>query len=121
MHKDHDNNSRLVYSTEHGATCPKCKKPVSKCTCKKKQEKPKRDGIVRIQRQTKGRKGKAVTLITGLPLTMDGLRSLSKELKQKCGCGGTVKEGVIEIQGDQCDTIMDELKERGYQVKRSGG
>jgi len=114
-------NTDLVYSTEHGKMCPKCNQPVAQCSCKKKKSPSKGDGKVRVSRSTKGRKGKCVTLITGLPLNQIALSTLAKELKQKCGTGGTVKQGDIEIQGDHCDTIVTELKSRGYAAKRSGG
>ncbi len=79
------------------------------------------DGVVRVARQTKGRKGKGVTLITGVPLTGDDLKDLAKSLKQKCGSGGTVKDGVIEIQGDHRDALVSDLQSRGWTVKKSGG
>jgi len=90
---------------------------------KKRQQKPKQkaDGIVRVGRETKGRKGAGVTVITGIPTNPAGLKQIAKELKQKCGTGGTVKNGVIEIQGDQRDLLVEELSSRGYTVKRSGG
>ena len=114
----------LVYSTETGRMCSKCGKPQKTCTCKstKQQARPaKGDGVVRVSRETKGRKGKGVTLITGIPLNDIELKFLAKELKQKCGTGGTVKDRIIEIQGDQRDTMVQELEKRGYQVKRVGG
>jgi len=113
--------SALVYSTEFGRMCPGCNKPVSACECSKKQSTPKSDGIVRLMRETKGRKGKGVTLITGVPLDDAGLNQLSKSLKQKCGSGGSVKDGVIEIQGDHRDALEKELNGLGYNVKRAGG
>lgn len=116
-----DKNSGLVYSTEHGRICPGCGKPSAMCVCKKKKAMPPVDGIVRVGRETKGRKGKGMTLITGVPLDSDGLKRLSKDLKQKCGTGGTVKNSVIEIQGDHRDKLVDELKKLGYKVKRAGG
>lgn len=76
---------------------------------------------MRVSRETKGRKGKGVTLITGLPMHPDGLKDLAKELKQKCGSGGTVKKGTIEIQGDHRDVIVKELQDKGYAAKKSGG
>jgi translation initiation factor 1 len=76
---------------------------------------------VRVARETKGRKGKGVTLVSGVPLPLEGLKALAKELKQKCGTGGTLKEGVIEIQGDHRDALIELLKARGWTVKRSGG
>ena len=79
------------------------------------------DGIVRVSRQTKGRKGKGVTLITGVPLAADELKDLAKQLKQRCGSGGTVKNGVIEIQGDHRDTVVAELTKKDWTVKKSGG
>ena len=79
------------------------------------------DGIVRISRQTKGRKGKGVTLITGLDLDDAQLKIEAAHLKKICGCGGAVKEGVIEIQGDKRDIIKNELEKKGHKVKFSGG
>jgi translation initiation factor 1 len=79
------------------------------------------DGIVRVRRETKGRRGKTVTTIDGIPLPDDELRSLGSELKRRCGTGGSVKDGVIEIQGDHRDTLVAELEGRGYTVKRAGG
>lgn len=111
----------LVYSTEFGKMCPGCNKPVAKCTCQQKQRVPAGDGIVRLIRETKGRKGKGVTLITGLPLAEEGLKKLAKSLKQKCGSGGSLKNGVIEIQGDHRDMLESELGSLGYKVKRAGG
>jgi len=82
---------------------------------------PKGDGVVRVSRQTKGRKGKGVTLINGVPLAGDELKNLAKQLKQKCGSGGTVKNGVIEIQGDHRDTVVAELSKQEWTVKKAGG
>jgi translation initiation factor 1 len=103
--------------------CPDCEKPVQQCICRKKQDAqpPKEDGPVRVRRETKGRKGKGVTIVTGLPLSGDDLRALAKKLKSRLGTGGTVKEGVIEIQGDHCDKLVEELNKRGFKAKRSGG
>ena len=119
------NNSRLVYSSESGRICPKCKKYFEHCACKqpKQQAAPavKSDGIIRVGRETKGRKGKGVTLVTGVPLPVDELKLLAKELKQKCGTGGTLKDGVIEIQGDHRDILIELLKAKGWPVKKAGG
>lgn len=82
---------------------------------------PKGDGVVRVGRETKGRKGKGVTVITGVPLTGVALEELATRLKKRCGSGGTVHEGVIEIQGDHRDALLTELGKLGYAVKRSGG
>ena len=114
------NDNPTVYSTELGRVCPKCGKPVADCVCKK-QTQPRGDGIVQVQRESKGRKGKTVTLITGVPLGNETLRILLSDLKRLCGSGGTVKDGVLEIQGDHRDKVFDELKKRGYTVKKSGG
>lgn len=122
MAMDNQNkNSSLVYSSEFGKMCPGCNKPASTCICSKKQTIPKTDGIVRLMRETKGRKGKGVTLITGVPLDDEGLKQLAKTLKQKCGSGGSLKDGVIEIQGDHRDVLEKELNGLGYKVKRAGG
>jgi translation initiation factor 1 len=77
--------------------------------------------VVRIRREAKGRRGKTVTTISGVPLPSDGLRELAGELKRLCGTGGSAKEGVIEIQGDHRDKLMEELQGRGYTVKLAGG
>jgi translation initiation factor 1 len=112
----------IVYSTEHGRMCPACGKPVSECVCRQeKRALPVGDGIVRVARETKGRKGKGVTVITGLPLDEPGLQKLATDLKRRCGAGGTVKGNTIEIQGDHRDLLVMELTQRGYTVKRSGG
>jgi len=109
-----------VYSTELGRTCPACGKAKEQCACST-ESMPEGDGIVRIQRETKGRKGKGVTLISGVLLAPAELKKLAKELKQKCGVGGAVKDGVIEIQGDVRDQLFDEMKQRGFKVKKAGG
>ena len=106
-----DSNSRLVYSTDSG----RIDEP------KAKVERPKGDGIVRIQRQTSGRKGKGVCLISGIDLDDAGLTALAAELKKKCGCGGAVKDGIIEIQGDKRDLIKTLLEAKGMKVKLAGG
>jgi len=111
----------LVYSTEHGAMCPRCGKPKAGCVCGKVRASPRGDGIVRIMRETKGRKGKGVCVITGLSLTPGELATLAKQLKQRCGAGGSIKDGVIEIQGDHRETLLGELKKLGYTAKLAGG
>jgi len=118
-HRDHYDG--IVYSTAQGKMCPRCGKRLTACTCRKKNAMPKGDGKVRVGREKKGRKGKGVTVITGIPLGHAALRQLAKELKQKCGAGGTVKDGVIEIQGDHRDFLVKELIKQGYNAKRSGG
>ena len=127
-------NKGVVYSTEHGRMCPDCGKPVSECKCTRKKpassqranaqakaQAPPRDGVVRVGRETKGRKGKGVTLVTGVPLDDAELKDLAKQLKQRCGSGGTVKDGTIEIQGDHRDALVETLSGMGYTVKRTGG
>ncbi|OOF09671.1 MULTISPECIES: stress response translation initiation inhibitor YciH [Salinivibrio] len=104
-------NNRLVYSTETGRIKEATEKPV----------RPRGDGIVRIQRQTKGRKGKGVSLVTGLDLEDAALKLLAAELKKVCGCGGAIKDGVIEIQGDKRDQIKAHLEKKGHTVKLAGG
>lgn len=106
-----DKNSRLVYSTETGRINEP--EPVV--------ARPKGDGIVRLQRQTSGRKGKGVCLITGLDMDDAEIERLAAELKKKCGCGGAVKEGVIEIQGDKRDLLKTLLEAKGLKVKLAGG
>ncbi len=104
------NNTGLVYSTETGRICPKCSRAVAECQCRKQQQAAVQgDGKVRISLSTKGRKGKGVTLVTGLAMPPGELKALGKELKQKCGTGGTVKQGVIEIQGDHRELLKELL------------
>jgi translation initiation factor 1 len=121
MTRFENRNTRLVYSTEHGGTCPVCKKKLDSCRCGKPAGRKASDGIVRVGRSTKGRKGKGVTVITGMTGDAGQLKRVAKQLKQKCGSGGTVKGGAIEIQGDHQDMLVAELKAMGYTVKRSGG
>jgi translation initiation factor 1 len=117
-----DNISGLVYSTDRGRMCPVCGNPADQCVCKQESSNiPAGDGIVRIGRETKGRRGKGVTIITGVPLTAAELKRLARELKARCGSGGTVKDGVIEIQGDHRDKLTEVLRSRGWTVKQSGG
>ena len=101
--------------------CPVCRRPIAQCACKKAATVPAGDGIVRVQRETKGRGGKAVTLVRGVPVAAEALAALGKELKAACGSGGTVKDGVIEVQGDHVEKVMAWLEQRGYKVKRAGG
>ncbi|MCX5870045.1 MAG: translation initiation factor Sui1 [Deltaproteobacteria bacterium] len=119
--KKQNKGTATVYSTELGKLCPDCNEPAVKCSCRKKQMPAQNDGIVRLIRETKGRKGKGVTLITGVPLDGEGLKKLATTLKQKCGSGGSIKEGVIEIQGDHRDVLEQELVSLGYKVKSAGG
>ncbi len=112
---------RLVYSTDGGRLCPQCHRPVADCVCGRDRPAYSGDGIVRLSRETKGRGGKAVTIVRGLDLAPEDLKALAKALKQRCGVGGSVKDDTIEIQGDQRQTLKVELEKRGYQVKLAGG
>lgn len=119
------NLGALVYSTETGRTCPDCRKAITLCICK--QSKPIAAGggafssVVRVSRETKGRGGKTATVAKGIALDNDALIVLSKKLKSSCGSGGTVKDGVIEIQGDHVEKVMALLQADGFKVKRAGG
>ena len=113
--------SGIVYSTDVGRMCPDCGRPAEACRCAKKGSAPAGDGVTRISRQTKGRKGKGVTLVTGLTLDEAALAALAKLLKQKCGAGGAVKDGAIEIQGDHRQTLLKELAALGHKPKLAGG
>jgi len=115
-------NGGLVYSTEGGRMCPECRKPIDECACKARAKAVAAgDGVVRVSRQAKGRGGKTVTLIKGLALDPVALALLGKQLRTACGCGGTVKDGVIEVQGDHCDLVVEALKKLGHDAKRAGG
>jgi translation initiation factor 1 len=134
--KSRSTTGGLVYSTESGRMCPVCRKPIAQCECKRGQgawiagqarnDSPGRkdgpaDGVVRVSRETKGRGGKAVTIIRGLALDAASLLKLAQQLKAACGSGGTVNDGTIEVQGDHCDKVMALLKAQGHTVKRAGG
>lgn len=118
---------RLVYSTDGGRvnTCPTCGQPYKQCRCDQStasQTAPKKsDGIVRVMRDRKHRGGKTVTLISGVPASNETITTLAQQLKKLCGSGGTVKDGVIEIQGDHCEKVQAKLSELGYKVKSAGG
>jgi translation initiation factor 1 len=113
--------TRRVYSTDQGRLCPECEQPRERCQCGREQAAPAGDGIVRLHRQTKGRGGKAVTLVTGTGLAGAELKALAKALKQRCGVGGAVRDGDIEIQGDQRTTLKPLLEAQGFRVKIAGG
>lgn len=114
-------DSGLVYSTGQGRLCPVCENPPHQCLCKSAAGTASGHEVVRVRREVAGRKGKAVTVVTGVPLDAMALLVLAKELKMLCGSGGTLKNGVIEVQGDHVEKVMIRLQERGYTVKRSGG
>ncbi|MGQ7932923.1 translation initiation factor Sui1 [Paraburkholderia sp. D1E] len=112
----------LVYSTEGGRMCPECRRSLAECVCKTAARKlPLGDGVVRVIRETKGRGGKSVTLVKGLALDPLALALLGKQLRTACGSGGTVKDGVIEVQGDHCEQVIEALKNYGHHAKRAGG
>ena len=111
----------VVYSTDSGRMCPDWRQPVAQCVCRQASAAPAGDGIVRVSRETKGRGGKAVTLVKGVALDAAAHVALGKQLKAACGSGGTVKDGVIEVQGDHVEKVMAALKAQGHTVKRVGG
>ena len=117
--------SRLIYSTETGRVCPNCNRPTKKCVCKGKHSKSstdtKTDGIIRIKRETKGRKGKTVTTISGFDKNDGDLKALASTLKNICSTGGSVKDGVIIIQGDHREAAKTELEKQGFKIKFAGG
>ena len=127
-----DDGDRLVYSSEHGRVCPACGRSESRCRCRGRGARARiqareaeaaareSDGIVRVGRSTRGRRGKVVSTVTGVPGAPDELTALAGELKRRCGTGGAVKDGVIEIQGEHRDTLVEELERRGFRVKRAG-
>jgi translation initiation factor 1 len=113
----------LVYSTEHGRTCPGCRRPLAECGCRAAaaSRPAPSDGVVRVSRETGGRGGKTVTVVRGLPLAADALGALAKTLKAACGTGGTAKDGAIELQGDHRDAVVARLEQAGWRVRRTGG
>lgn len=113
-------SSGLVYSTDAGRMCPACRQPLSKCTCGRPVPMAS-PGNVRGSRETKGRGGKCVTVVKGVPLDADALAALGKRLRSACGSGGTVKDGTIEVQGDHCERVMVLLAAEGLSPRRAGG
>lgn len=114
-------NDPTVYSSESGRICPNCGVPKAQCRCKSSPQSPPTDGTIRVFRDSRQRNGKTVTLVSGIALPPEELRELTTSLKRLCGCGGAVKEGVIEIQGDHREKVLAELKSRGYKAKLAGG
>ena len=111
----------LVYSTDGGRMCPQCREPVASCRCAAAVSWPASDGVVRVANETKGRAGKGVTLVRGLTLDAPALAALGKQLRAACGAGGTVKDGVIEVQGEHCGRVIELLRKQGFVVKGVGG
>jgi len=112
--------SGLVYSTDSGRMCPACRQPLADCRCGQAPV-VRGDGIVRVSRESQGRGGKVVTVVRGVALDASALASLGKRLRTACGSGGTAKDGVLELQGDHVDRVMQWLADEGWKVKRSGG
>jgi translation initiation factor 1 len=113
--------ARIVYSTGIGTLCPNCRRAVRDCVCPKGAPGAAKPGAVRVGREVKGRAGKGVTTVTGLPLGPADIDALATRLKKRCGSGGTVRHGVIEIQGDHRETVVAELVKLGWPAKKSGG
>ena len=111
----------LVYSTEAGRMCPACRQPLAGCACKAAAAPLPGDGKVRVSRETAGRGGKAVTVVRGLPLQGEALAALGKRLRAACGAGGTVKDGVLEVQGEHRDRVVAFLQQEGFEAKKAGG
>ena len=101
--------------------CPDCRQPVTGCVCRQTRTLASADGVVRVSRSSKGRGGKTVTVVKGLALNALALAQLGKQLRAACGSGGTAKDGVIEVQGDHCDLVLQALQKQGYAAKRAGG
>jgi translation initiation factor 1 len=110
----------LVYSTDGGRMCPACRRPLAQCACSRTAV-PRSDGIVRVSREKNGRGGKVVTVVRGLALDAQALAAYARELRSACGSGGTVKDGVVEVQGDHVERVMSLVQAAGHTVKRAGG
>lgn len=115
--------SQIIYSTDPALQCPDCGKQAGRCRCKKSASNSNNaaSGKVLVQRETKGRKGKGVTIVKGIPLAEDEIKALAKKLKKVCGSGGTIKNGILEVQGDHCEQIIKYLSQYPWTIKRSGG
>lgn len=111
----------LVYSTDGGRMCPGCRQPLAACTCRSDRSPNVGDGVAKVIRERKGRAGKTVTVVRNLPLEPLALATLARELKAACGSGGTLRDGVVEIQGDHVDKVFQAIEARGFKVKRAGG
>jgi translation initiation factor 1 len=109
----------LVWDSDQGRMCPRCRKALAKCACGEELCAPSGDGIVRVRREV--RNGKTLTVVMGVPYRKAELEALGKQLKAKCGTGGTVKDGVIEVQGDHREVVVAELGKKGLVVKLAGG
>ncbi len=110
----------LVYSTDKGRMCPDCRQALENCQCRSTRDVVIGDGRIRVGREKKGRGGKTVTLVRGLAMDAAQLLALSRRLKSHCGSGGTVSDGVIEIQGDHVERVLQSLLADGLLAKRTG-
>lgn len=117
MVKKRDPNIRPVFRSGEGQICPRCENPVRECSCVDSVPTSVTDGVIRIRREVKGRRGKTVTTIRGIPGTPTDLKALLKDLKKQCGSGGALKDDVIEIQGDHVDKLVRALAARGFTVR----
>jgi translation initiation factor 1 len=120
LHNTHM-TAKIVYSTGIGSLCPNCRRAVRDCVCPKGSPGAAKATAVRVGRETKGRAGRGVTTVSGLRLAEAELAELAAALKKRCGSGGTLRDGVIEIQGEHRDSIVAELVKLGWQAKKSGG
>jgi translation initiation factor 1 len=111
----------LVYSTEAGRMCPACRQALAACQCKTQAPAPAGDGVVRVSREKQGRGGKTVTVVRGLPGDSAALAAWGKRLRSACGAGGTLKDGVVEVQGDHVDRVLAVVLAAGLKAKRAGG
>jgi translation initiation factor 1 len=114
------NNARLIYSTDTGGKCPGCGWPQRNCQCSSQRaatEAVPARVVAKLRMEKKGRGGKTVTVVYGLPRNAEFLRELSQDLKRACGAGGTVTDDGVEIQGDLGERVREALKKRGYVVK----
>ena len=116
-------SNRVVYDSDVGRLdrCSNCKRRVEACVCPAPRQQPRGDGIVRVSRDKKGRRGKTVTVVTGLPGSAAALAEVATTLKRLCGSGGTVSGDTVEIQGDHRDRVVAKLTELGHRVKLAGG
>jgi translation initiation factor 1 len=115
------NRGGLVYSTDSGRMCPECRHPLAACVCRAAPPASVGDGVAKVMREKKGRAGKTVTVVRNLALDPVALAVLARELKNACGSGGTLRDGVLEIQGDHVERVLQALESRGLKAKRAGG
>jgi translation initiation factor 1 len=113
-----DYNNPLVYSTEGGKTCPECGRPADLCHCRSASRKIPDGSRIRVRRECSGRRGKVVTIVSGLPLDDTALQILGKSLKTILACGGSRKNGELLIQGDHAGRIIKWLREKGYHAQK---